>query len=46
MVYVSRTVLSLVSVKMANFGIFADLDLCTGRKEECPQLFHKLVGWS
>ena len=45
MVYVSRTVISLVSVIMANFGIFADL--CTARKEECPQiLFHKLVGWS
>ena len=42
---VSQTVFSPVSVKMANFGIFADL--CTARKEECPQiLFHKLVSWS
>ena len=32
MVYVNRTVLSSVSVKMANFGINADL--CTARKEE------------
>ena len=41
----SVTVLSLVSVKMANFGIFADL--CTARKEEFPQiLFHKLVDLS
>ena len=39
------TVFSLVSVKMSNFGIFADL--CTARKEEFPQiLFHKLVGLS
>ena len=41
----SVIVFSPVSVKMANFGIFADL--CTARKEECPQiLFHKLVGLS
>ena len=41
----SVTVLSLVSVNMANFGIFADL--CTARKEEFQQiLLHKLVGFS
>ena len=32
-------------VKMANFGTLAEL--CTARKEECPQiLLHEEVDWS